>query len=123
MLTVSFAFLVATILFFCFERTRWMGVVAVFVLLCIMLAFAFHLLELGADLVEIRPDGMHGKGFDFPLWLRTQGFEFKSTGGQTNFAGKYERGSHSILIACTPGIGDVAWHCCLPLARLLTNDP
>lgn len=35
MLTVSFAFLVATILFFCFERTRWMGVVAVFVLLCI----------------------------------------------------------------------------------------
>ena len=27
MLTVSFAFLVATILFFCFERTRWMGVV------------------------------------------------------------------------------------------------
>lgn len=35
MLTISFAFLVATILFFCFERTRWMGVVAVFVLLCI----------------------------------------------------------------------------------------
>lgn len=35
MLTVSFAFLVATVLFFCFERTRWMGIVAVFVLLCI----------------------------------------------------------------------------------------
>lgn len=35
MLSISFAFLVATILFFCFERTRWMGIVAVFVLLCI----------------------------------------------------------------------------------------
>lgn len=35
MLSVSFAFVVATILFFCFERTRWMGIVAVFVLLCI----------------------------------------------------------------------------------------
>jgi hypothetical protein len=35
MLTVTFAFVVATLLFFCFERTRWMGVVGVFVLLCI----------------------------------------------------------------------------------------
>ena len=47
MLTVSFAFLVATILFFCFERTRWMGVVAVFVLLCInpflVVGFVFFL--------------------------------------------------------------------------------
>jgi hypothetical protein len=35
MLTVTFAFVVATALFFLFERTRWMGVVGVFVLLCI----------------------------------------------------------------------------------------
>lgn len=35
MLTISFAFVVATALFFLFERTRWMGVVGVFVLLCI----------------------------------------------------------------------------------------
>jgi len=34
-MTVTLAALVATILFFCFERTRWMGVIAVFVLLCI----------------------------------------------------------------------------------------
>ena len=32
---LSFAFVVATILFFCFERTRVFGVVAVFVLLCL----------------------------------------------------------------------------------------
>lgn len=35
MLTITFAFVVATCLFFLFERTRWMGVVGVFVLLCI----------------------------------------------------------------------------------------
>ena len=35
MLTITFAFVVATALFFLFERTRWMGVVGVFVLLCI----------------------------------------------------------------------------------------
>ncbi|MGA7181612.1 MAG: hypothetical protein WBX11_18795 [Thiobacillaceae bacterium] len=33
MLTITFAFVVATALFFLFERTRWMGVVGVFVLL------------------------------------------------------------------------------------------
>ena len=35
MITVTFAFVVATALFFLFERTRWMGVIGVFVLLCI----------------------------------------------------------------------------------------
>jgi len=35
MLTITFAFVVATALFFVFERTRGMGVVGVFVLLCI----------------------------------------------------------------------------------------
>jgi len=35
MLTVCFAFVVATALFFLFRQTRWMGVVGVFVLLCI----------------------------------------------------------------------------------------
>ena len=35
MLTITFAFVVATCLFFLFERTRGMGVIGVFVLLCI----------------------------------------------------------------------------------------
>jgi len=35
MLTITFAFVVATALFFLFDRTRWMGVVGVFVLLII----------------------------------------------------------------------------------------
>ena len=35
MLTITFAFVVATALFFLFDRTRWMGVIGVFVLLCI----------------------------------------------------------------------------------------
>lgn len=35
MATVTFAFVVATALFFLFSQTRWMGVIGVFVLLCI----------------------------------------------------------------------------------------
>ena len=35
MLSVTFAFVVATALFFLFKQTRWMGVLGVFVLLCI----------------------------------------------------------------------------------------
>ena len=35
MVTVAFAFVTATAMFFIFERTRWMGIVGVFVLLCI----------------------------------------------------------------------------------------
>jgi hypothetical protein len=34
MVTVTCAFVFATLLFFCFERTRWMGIVAAFVLFC-----------------------------------------------------------------------------------------
>lgn len=49
MLTVSFAFVVATVLFFMFRQTRWMGVIGVFVLLCISpLFFTFLLLLAGA---------------------------------------------------------------------------
>ena len=50
MLTITFAFVVATCLFFLFERTRWMGVIGVFVLLCInpLLFSALFLLAGGA---------------------------------------------------------------------------
>ena len=46
MLTVTFAFVVATALFFLFRQTRWMGVVGVFVLLCISPLFFGGLLLL-----------------------------------------------------------------------------
>jgi hypothetical protein len=49
MFTVSFAFIVATALLFTFPRTRWMGVVGIFVLLCINpLLFSGLLLLAGA---------------------------------------------------------------------------
>ena len=49
MLTITFAFVVATALFFLFERTRWMGIVGVFVLLVINpLFFTGLFLLLGA---------------------------------------------------------------------------
>ena len=54
MVTITFAFVVATTLFFLFERTRWMGVVGVFVLLCINpLLFTGLLLIAGAVLYFI----------------------------------------------------------------------
>ena len=46
MLEVTFAFVVATVLFFCFERTRWMGIVGVFLLLCINPLFVVGLVLL-----------------------------------------------------------------------------
>jgi hypothetical protein len=48
MLTVTFAFVFATLLFFCFERTRWMGIVAAFVLFCTAPWVLFGLLILVA---------------------------------------------------------------------------
>jgi hypothetical protein len=49
MLTVSFAFVVATALFFLFRQTRWMGVVGVFILVCISpLLFTGLLLLVGS---------------------------------------------------------------------------
>ena len=49
MLTVTFAFVVATALLFAFPRTRWMAVVGIFVLLCIEpLLFSGLLLLAGA---------------------------------------------------------------------------
>ena len=50
MLTVSFAFVVATALFLLFKQTRWMGVVGIFVLLCIS-PLVFGGLLLGAGLI------------------------------------------------------------------------
>lgn len=47
MLTITFAFVVATCLFFLFERTRGMGVIGVFVLLCINPLLFTGLLLLG----------------------------------------------------------------------------
>lgn len=50
--TVTFAFVVATCLFFLFERSRWMGVVGVFVLLCIHpLFFSAVLLIVGGAVI------------------------------------------------------------------------
>lgn len=51
MLTITFAFVVATCLFFLFERTRGLGVVGVFVLLCIN-PLVFYALFLLAGIVH-----------------------------------------------------------------------
>ena len=41
----------------------------------VILAFAIHLLENGADAVALHPDGEHGKHFDFAAALAAHRFE------------------------------------------------
>ncbi len=69
----------------------------------VMLAFALHLLRTIPDLnrVAIRPDGEHGKRFDFQAWLERQGFKKANGIGRTKAAGmsrRRERPSSSIRV-------------------------
>lgn len=84
MLTVTFAFVVATVLFMLFRQTRWMGVVGVFVLLCIsplvfggllLLCVVLYYLLFGRPAYELLPkdrrlqDGTDKRGRNAFLWL------------------------------------------------------
>lgn len=75
----------------------------------VMLAFAMHLLDRGAECLEvsIHPDGEHGKRFDIQRWLAENRFEFKERRGSTSYGGVYQRGEQRIVVALTPGKGDV----------------
>lgn len=68
MLTITFAFVVATALFFVFERTRGMGVIGVFVLLCInpLLFSALFLLAGGAFYFFYSRSNKHEPTKSFP---------------------------------------------------------
>jgi hypothetical protein len=44
----------------------------------VMLAYAMHLVALGAKEVDIHPDGMHAKAHDIEAWFGAAGFVRKS---------------------------------------------
>lgn len=75
----------------------------------VMLAFAFHLLELagGTATVSMHPDGEHAKIFDIVAFLERRGFARVETIGRTAYGGRYVRGDEEIIVNPISGVGDV----------------
>lgn len=75
----------------------------------VMLAFAFHLLELagGTGTVSMHPDGEHAKTFDIVAFLERRGFARIEPIGRTAYGGRYVRGEEEIVVNPTSGVGDV----------------
>jgi hypothetical protein len=75
----------------------------------VMLAYAMHLLETeNTREVRVHPDGMHGKQFDFPSWLRRHGFTRASSTGKTAYGGSYvDHAGRTIIVNPKSGQGDV----------------
>jgi len=72
-----------------------------------MLAYAMHLTAQGANHVELRPDGEHGKRFDIRSWLEAEGFTLTPAGGRTAYCGVYDRTLHKVTVQSRAGDGDV----------------
>jgi len=74
-----------------------------------MVAYAMHLLRTEATTeVAIHPDGMHGRQFDFPAWLKRQGFELVSRTGTTSYGGIFaDKNGRKIVVNPKSGLGDV----------------
>ncbi|HET6843545.1 MAG TPA: hypothetical protein VFK06_17970 [Candidatus Angelobacter sp.] len=75
----------------------------------VMLAYGMHLLRTVPKLqkVELHPDGEHGKRFEIVEWLSARGFVLKEPRGTTAYCGTYRDGRQTIVVASTPGKGDV----------------
>ncbi|MDZ7686952.1 MAG: hypothetical protein U5O39_20015 [Gammaproteobacteria bacterium] len=75
----------------------------------VMLAYAVHLFEVDSSLkvVEVHPDGEHGKQFDIRSWLEKRGFELLRPEGSTNYGGEYSDGTRTIYVSLRSGLGDV----------------
>jgi hypothetical protein len=75
----------------------------------VMLAYGLHLMATVPQLnsVELHPDGEHGKRFEIARWLFEQGFILTEPLGTTSYCGRYVCGDTRILVASTPGKGDV----------------
>lgn len=75
----------------------------------VMLAYGMHLLRTVSKLqkVELHPDGEHGKRFEIVEWLSARGFVLKEPRGTTAYCGTYRDGQQTIVVASTPGKGDV----------------
>jgi len=73
----------------------------------VMIAFAMHLFENGAESVALHPDGEHCKRHDVKASLEAHGFHHVRTQGKTKYSGHYARGAHTITVTSKPGLGDV----------------
>lgn len=72
-----------------------------------MIAFAMHLLEEGAEAIELHPDGEHGKQHDIKATLEGLGFQHREVRGTTKYGGVYSRGAQTVTVSLRPGLGDV----------------
>lgn len=72
-----------------------------------MLAFGMYLLQNGAAVVELHPDGEHGKQYDFETCLAQLGYCHVVTRGTTRYGGEYSRGEQKVYISPKSGLGDV----------------
>ena len=75
----------------------------------VMVAYALHILRTtDAGLVEIHPDGEHGKSFEFRSWLLARGFDLVTPRGTTAYGGIYRHADgHEIDVFPKSGLGDV----------------
>lgn len=73
----------------------------------VMVAFALHLIERGANSVELHPDGEHGKRYDIRRSLEERGFEFEASIGTTSYGGRYRRGEQAMIVTLSSGLGDI----------------
>lgn len=75
----------------------------------VMLAYGLHLLRTVPELrvVELHPDGEHGKRFEIAKFLSARGFVLKKPQGKTTYCGMYESDQQTVVVAATPGKGDV----------------
>jgi hypothetical protein len=73
----------------------------------VMIAFGIYLLEQGALIVELHPDGEHGKRHDLKKTLETHGLILVRPQGSTSYGGTYQRDHQTVSVTLRPGVGDV----------------
>jgi hypothetical protein len=79
----------------------------------VMLAFAFHLLENDSNLqvVELHPDGEHGKQFDIRSWLEGRDYNLIKPEGTTSYGGLYSNGERSGDVVAETEAGKIVAEC------------
>jgi hypothetical protein len=74
----------------------------------VMIAFGIYLLEQGALIVELHPDGEHGKRHDLKKTLESHGLILVRPQGSTSYGGTYQHDHQTVSVTLKPGVGDVA---------------
>jgi hypothetical protein len=72
----------------------------------VMLAYAMHLVAMGAREVKIHPDGMHAKGYNMEAWMKAAAFR-RTSGVAGRCAGSFKRRGRTLHVTFRSGVGDV----------------